>query len=394
MSRISFLLPLLLALASGCSDGADGDESASADELLSLGEFDVGFRQMMLRYTPPGSGETREISMRMWYPAAPDSGAEPAVYAVAGVVSVPTDVALDAPPLAEGSDFPLVIYSHGSGGQALLGYPYGELMASHGWILASANHAGNTALDDLGGTSTPGARNQLNRPSDITAVIDWLESGLTDDDLAGAADTSRVFVIGHSAGAYTAFAAAGATPDYDALVEGCDDESPSESCLVYAEPEVEAAFRAGLGDPRVVAVATQAPGVPRGADLAALEVPTMLMSGLLDRTTPHATQAAPAWEALDNPDDIWVDMPRGAHFTFITICHDLTAALINVIQSDAFDDGCDFDLSPRTDDVVPILAAYTLGFGRIHVLGETEWQAVLAGPTLGDFDEEFEITSR
>lgn len=366
---------------------------ASEAELLNLGPFEVGFRQSSLTYMAPASDEPREISLRIWYPAAPNSGAEPAVYAVAGVVQVPTDIALDAPPSAEGSNFPLVIYSHGSGGQALLAYPYGELMASHGWVLVSANHAGNTALDELGDTTLPGARNQLNRPSDISAVIDWLDSDTVDDVLAGKADTSAVFVVGHSAGAYTAFAAGGATPDYDSLTAGCDDENPSESCEVYADPEVEAAFRAGLSDPRVVAIAPQAPGVPSGGDLAGLEIPTMLMSGLLDQTTPHAVTAAPAWEELDNPDDIWVDMPRGAHFTFITICHDLAPAVINVFQPGTFEDGCDFDQFPRTDEVVPILAAYVLGFGRLHVLGETEWDAVLRGPPIGDLDTEFEITS-
>lgn len=366
----------------------------SEEELLNLGPFEVGFRQPSLSYMPPAADEPREISLRMWYPAASGSGANPAVYAVAGLVEVPTQVALDSPPPAEGSSFPLAIYSHGSGGQALLAYPYGELMASHGWIVVSANHVGNTALDDLGGTSLPGARNLLNRPSDVTAILDWLELGPLDEDLAGKADTSAVLVIGHSAGAYTAFAVGGATPDYDALTEGCDDENPSESCQVYADPEVEAAFRAGLSDPRVVAIAPQAPGVPRGGDLPGLEVPTMLMSGLLDQTTPHAVTAAPAWEALDDPDDLWVDMPRGAHFTFITICHDLPPALINVFQSDAFDDGCDFDQFPRTDEVVPILAGYVLGFARLHVLGEREWEAILRGPPMGDLDAEFEITSR
>ncbi|MEM9730477.1 MAG: hypothetical protein AAF997_17990 [Myxococcota bacterium] len=378
--------------AMGGGSGAGGAPTVSEDELLNLGPFDVGFREMSLSYTPPASDEVRELSLRIWYPAAPDSGAEQAVYEVVGVVAVPTDVALDAPPIADGTGFPLALYSHGSGGQALLGYPYGELMASHGWILASANHAGNTALDDLSGNSAPSARTRLNRPSDVTALIDWLESGLVEDDLSGKADTSSVFVIGHSFGAYTAFTAGGATPDYDTLTENCDDENPSESCQIYADPEVEAAFRAGLSDPRVAAIAPQAPGVPPGGDLAGLDVPTMLMSGLLDRTTPHAVTAVPAWEALDGPDDIWVDMPRGAHFTFITICHDLSDALINVVQPDAFEDGCDFELSPPTDEVVPILAAYVLGFARLHILGESEWENILRGPTIGEFDDEFEIT--
>ena len=40
------------------------------------------------------------------------------------------------------------MHSHGNGGEGLLAYPYGELMASHGWILVAPNHTGNTAFDE------------------------------------------------------------------------------------------------------------------------------------------------------------------------------------------------------------------------------------------------------
>lgn len=389
-------LPVLaLLVVSGCA--TDGNEqSVSADELLNLGEYAVGYREMMFSYTAAASDEVREIPMRVWYPAAPNSGTLLEVYVVPNVVGIPTEIALDAPPVADPGNFPLAIYSHGSGGEALLGYPYGELMASHGWIVASPNHIGNTALDGLEGTSTPSALTALNRPADITGIIDWLESGLGEDDLAGAADTSNVFVIGHSFGGYTAFSVGGVAQDFDTLTEGCDEPDPSDSCMIYAEPEVEAAYRAGFHDPRVVAIAPQAPALlaPVEGILAELEVPTMLMSGLLDKTTPHETQAAPAWEGLDHPDDIWVDMPRGAHFTFVTICHDLAPALLDLFQPDAPEDGCDFEQFTPTDQATPIIAAYLLAFGRRHVLGETGWDEILRGEPIGDIDDQFEITVR
>jgi predicted dienelactone hydrolase len=404
LSWLHTSLPVLaLLVVSGCGTdstdqgpGGSGGTGVSADELLNLGEYEVGFREMMFSYTPPASDEMREIPMLLWYPAASNSGAPPALYALADIVEIPREIALDAPPVAEGGNFPLAIYSHGSGGQALLGYPFGELLASHGWIVASPDHVGNTALDGLGGTSTPFALTALNRPADITGVIDWLESGLGEDELAGAADTSAVFVIGHSFGGYTAFAIGGVDQDFDALTENCDEQEPSESCMIYAEPEVEAAYRAGFRDPRVVAIAPQAPALlsPVEGTLAALDIPTMLMSGLQDKTTPHATQAVPAWEGLDHPEDIWVDMPRGAHQTFITICHDLDPMLLSFFQPNAPEDGCDFEQFTPTPQAIPVLAAYLLAFGRRHVLGETEWDEILRGKPIGDIDDQFEITVR
>jgi len=120
----------------------------------------------------------------------------------------------------------------------------------------------------------------------------------------------------------------------------------------------------------------------------------MLMSGLLDQTTPHEEHAVPAWEGLDHPDDVWVDMPRGAHQTFITICHDLSPAIIAIVQPNAPEDGCDFEQFTPTDQAIPVIAAYLLAFGRRHVLGETEWDEILRGEPIGDIDDQFEITVR
>ena len=116
----------------------------------------------------------------------------------------------------------------------------------------------------------------------------------------------------------------------------------------------------------------------------------MLMSGRLDQTTTYEEQAVPAWMGIDHPDDFWVEMPEGAHFTFITICHDLTEDLLLFFRPDANEDGCGPGFIPTTE-AVPVLAAYVLGFGRRHVLGETEWDAILKGPPLGN-EGDFVVT--
>ncbi len=374
----------LLVFVSGCSS-SDDPPTANVDELFEQGPFPVGFREISLTYPDAASGEDRTLELRVWYPAEEDSGAAPAIYAVAGVVEVPAPFSLDAPPPIGDSGLPLVVYSHGNQGEGLLAYPYGELMASHGWILVSPNHTGNTVLDGLLGTAAPFAASALNRPYDLTAIIDAFEFGLVGDELEGKADTARTLVFGHSFGGYTAFAAGGTDVDFDQLSSGCDPDSTSPNCEVLRDPNVEAAYRAGFGDPRVVAIAPQAPALGSIAEgeLAALEVPTMLMSGRLDQTTTQATSAEPAWAGVDNPEDLWVEMPEGAHFSFVSICYDLDEAVINLVQPDAFEDGCGEGFIPA-EEAVPVLAAYVFAFGRLHVLGESEWQPVLTGPPLND----------
>ena len=375
---------LFLTSTIGCTSSTDSSTGANADELFQQGPYEVGYREIAISYSDAASMESRELVLRVWYPAQSDSGAGPAQYSVAGIVDLPSPFALDAPPVTDDDDLPLTVHSHGSGADGLLAYPYGELMASHGWIFVAPNHTGNTVLDPLLGTADPFALVGLNRPIDISAVIDELESGLVDDELEGKADTSRVFLFGHSFGGYTSFTGGGADVDFDALEADCVGVT-SESCDVLADPNVEAAYRAGFGDPRVVAIAPQAPALIAITDseLAALGIPTMLMSGRLDQTTPQEEHAEPSWAGIDHPGDLWVEMPLGAHFTFVTICYDLEPETLAFLRPDAVDDGCSDDFIPA-EEAVPVLAAYVLAFGRRHVLGETKWDPILTGPPLGN----------
>lgn len=112
-------------------------------------------------------------------------------------------------------------------------------------------------------------------------------------------------------------------------------------------------------------------------ELRDLAVPTLLMSGRRDITTTDAAQATPAWNGLDHPDDIWVEMPDGGHLSFLTICDDLDEGVLGLFQPQFEEDGCGETHTP-VSEAVPALAGYLLGFARQHVLGE-DWSEVLTG---------------
>jgi predicted dienelactone hydrolase len=361
-----------------------GDDGAERDELIAelsnLGPYAVGYKELELTYFPPGASEERLIKVLVWYPAAADSGAPMVTYAVAGIVQLPSDVALDNPPVSDAGPFPVAVYSHGSGGEGLVGYPYGERFASHGWIVFAPGHAGNTAVDSLGGTPDPFVIVAVNRPKDISAILDEADGGFAGDPVATATDLDSVFVFGHSFGGYTTLSVGGATLDYDAAQAACT----GAECQFLEDPEVVEAFEQGFGDPRVDAIAPQAPALIDGLgadDLAALAVPTMLQSGKLDKTTPDATEAEPAWAALDDADDVWINLPFGAHYSFITVCDDLDPELLALFQPDNVEDGCGPEFTP-THEIVPVLNTYLLAYARMHVLGETQWSVLLEGETL------------
>ncbi|MFO7561935.1 MAG: hypothetical protein R6X02_04785 [Enhygromyxa sp.] len=364
----------------------DGDPGPSREELIAelseRGPYEVGYKLLELSYIPPGTLEERTLPIQVWYPAVPDSGAPKASYTVGGIVELPSSSvgALDAPPISADGPFPIAVYSHGSGGEGLLAYPYAERFASHGWITFSPSHVGNTALELLNDTGDPFIQVAVNRPHDISAILDEADGGFAGDEVGAAADLSQVFVFGHSFGGYTSFSIGGATLDYQTLLGAC---LPSD-CAYLEQPEVAEAFAAGFGDPRVDAIAPQAPALITNfgdGDLAGLRVATMLQSGKLDITTPDATEAQPAWDAIAHRNDVWVDLPFGAHYSFITICHDLDPELLALFQPDNVNDGCGPEFTPTTE-TVPVLTTYLLAFARHEVLGEVQWSVLLEGETL------------
>lgn len=389
-------LPLVLALAA-CGDDDGRELDPLAEEVLAPGPYPVGFREASITYDAAATGDDRTLPLALWYPADVGPDDTLARYVVSLIVGIDTDAAYDAPAPAADGPYPVAVYSHGSGGEALLAYPFAERLASHGWVVISANHVGNTATDAfLGDGTAPFPRIVLDRPTDISALLDWLE----EPTQAAFADTSRTLLFGHSFGGYTTFAAAGADVDLEALGArtNCDDPDQAEACAILADEAFQAAIEAGFGDPRIDAIVPQAPALVAFGDgeLAGVDVPMMLQTGRRDQTTTQQTSAIPSWERTDGADDVWIDMPDVGHFSFLSICDDLDrvvpevnalfgadpdARLLELFRPDAPEDGCGPSFTPAAR-VVDALAAYTLAWGRRHVLGETEMDRVIEGPPL------------
>ncbi len=371
-------------------------EPFDPDTLFEAGPHKVGYLETQITYMDP-QGTARTIPISIWYPAASDTDARPFTYRVAGFVRLRSEIALDAPDPDTSGPFPTAIYSHGSGGEALLAYPYAERFASWGWVVASPGHVGNTALDALNMTLDPFTKVAVNRVQDISATLDAIESDTPPEGLetlTGLADTANTFLFGHSFGAFTTLATAGADVTYDRLESTFCSANPLDpNCVYLRDPLVKARIEAGYGDPRIGAIGPQAPALVAGfspGELGAFELPTMLQTGRRDKTTTQQAEAVPAWMGLDGPDDIWVEIPDGGHYTFISVCEDLGPDLIAMFRSDAPEDGCDETFVPPSE-AIPVLRAYLLAFAKLHILGEEALEQVLTGPPL---DPRFEITTR
>lgn len=106
--------------------------------------------------------------------------------------------------------WPLIVFSHGSGGTRV-GYIYfTEFMASHGFIVVAADHIGNSRYTIVNGkvVAAGGPRGQAStadRPKDISFLIDTMtrmNSG-SDSRFAGRIDLDKIAAAGMSFGGST-----------------------------------------------------------------------------------------------------------------------------------------------------------------------------------------------
>lgn len=207
-------------------------------------------------------------------------------------------------PVPAGSGHPLVIVSHGTGGNRFAYASLGRVLAAHGYVVIHPTHTGS---DDAAMKSASGRRidriRSVNadpriwrsRAADISLSIDAAASHPL---LRGRADTTRIAVIGHSYGAHTAMTIGGmyVTPP----------GGPAES----------------LRDPRVSAILALSPpsvgrmGIAEGA-WNALAVPLLVMTGTLD-AEPDVGDYSRRRMAFDQSrgDALYVQISGADHLTF------------------------------------------------------------------------------
>ncbi len=107
--------------------------SALAQSVLPSGANPVGM--MQLEFVDPAEGG-RPLDIMMIYPAARDSAAPPFKI----FLSTGLHLQKDAPLVADGLKRPLVVFSHGAGGNGSVYAWFGEYLASHGYIVAMVYH--------------------------------------------------------------------------------------------------------------------------------------------------------------------------------------------------------------------------------------------------------------
>jgi predicted dienelactone hydrolase len=268
------------------------------------------------RFDLVAAHRARPVDASLWYPAAGPSYRVPVGD---GPIFEPVS-AFMAPALAEGQH-PLVLLSHGSGGNAdALGWLSAGLVA-RGAIVLAVNHPGSTSGDSS-------ARRSLDlaaRAHDLSAALD---AALADPAFAPFIDQSRISVVGFSLGGSTALALAGVRFDGQVQAARCTAGPEAADCGFFrrggADFAADPGFSADARDPRISGAVAIDPGFGGAAtaqSLQAISVPIHLVNlGGADRLP--AVDVGPKGNGLAArlPGASYTEIAPAVHFTFLATC--------------------------------------------------------------------------
>ena len=270
----------------------------------------------------------------------------------------------------EGGPFPVIVISHGAGGNWDTHYAQARHLASHGYAVLCVEHTGSNTQNMMRDAQIwanliamiRDSDEVLGRPPDISFALDRAEDwNASSAKLRGRLDMEHVGVMGHSFGAFTTMVICGMRP-----------------ALNWLKPRVEPGTGIGpdLSDRRVdcgVALSPQGPDEPFfiSESFDYLKVPLLGISGTNDQQQgglPPETRlkAFTLWPAGQNKF-IWISNARHLDFT------------------DSTGSGQFAVPSPTREDVQTVVRAATLLFFNAHLKNEVSAQKLITTGGLKKF---------
>ena len=269
----------------------------------------VGFQYLQI---PDASGTPVEVGV--WYPAPADAPLVPS-----RVGTYVLKLALDAP--VRGAHLPLVVMSHGNGGEFSGHWDTAVALAQAGFVVAALTHPGDNWRDQSRAVHLP------DRPLQLKHLLDYM----TDSWPGRAAlDPARIGAFGFSAGGFTVLALAGGEPDLGTVTPHCAAHPDYYDCTLVrrfpgAAESLAKARPAWTHDTRIRAVVSAAPavGFAFGKEgLKGVTVPVQLWRAEKDHILPHPLYAQAVRDDLPTAPD-YHEVAGADHFDFLVPCNDI-----------------------------------------------------------------------
>lgn len=301
-----------------------------------------------------------DVDFNIWYPASP--GGKSVTVGGNGVF-YGTPAGRDAP--HQSGRFPMVIISHGAGGNAgQFGWIASEL-AQAGFVVVLPNHPGTTT----GNASAEAAVRVWERPADVSAVLDEITANAQDYPYM---DTDRISILGFSAGGYTAMATAGARVDPGLLQGFCDDTDHGMSdCAFLAHFGVDlhamdlSPASQDLRDPRISAAVIIDPGIIEtitADSLGQIDIPMLILNLGDEDKIPAGVYARGAADLIT--DATYSVVGDATHFSFLAQCKPRGAQIL--INEDELDPLCDDAGGRPRSDIHDDLSGRIVAFLQDH----------------------------
>jgi len=276
------------------------------------------------------------IPAAIWYPADDDASEAPFVIGPPGLPFLRRGwVARDAPLASTARALPLVVLSHGTGGERSDLSWLAERLVQDGYLVAAVTHHGNSIQS--GDLTAQGFFLFWERAREMTVLLDRV---LQDDVFGPRIDHTRIGAAGFSLGGNTMTLLAGGRLDIEAYYAYCQGpeaeaancEPPPESpfalvdleALIENNARVRASIESASDDwreERIRAVYTIAPAVLAAMGRSGakqIEIPLRIAVGDQDTMAPLATNAQPIAEAAPQAE-LWV-LSGVDHYTFLGPC--------------------------------------------------------------------------
>ena len=303
----------------------------------------------------------------------------------------PVDLYL--PQQSQRQPLPMIVISHGLGEDRSSYAYFAQHLASHGFGVAVPEHPGSSARQVMAVLEERTDRVSsplefLDRPLDVTYLLDWLEQrSLTDPKLQGRLQLDQVGIMGHSYGAYTAFALAGANFNWPKLQQDCGPSLAKTlnvslllQCQVLKLPK--RTYR--LKDDRITAVLAVNPlissvfGQPK---LRQVQPAVMMVASGADTITPALLEQIQPFTELTGQRNYLVLMQKGTHFSTIG-----GSGSGQGVTPEQF-------VGPFPEVAQDYLKSLGLAFFRAHVINQSQAQSLLTPASVRAFSRSvFPIT--
>lgn len=221
---------------------------------------------------------------------------------------------------------PLIVISHGNGGDFRSHEATARALAQAGFAVAALTHTGDNWRDQSQAT------NMAQRPRQLRVLIDYMT---TRWEGRGGIDPNRIGAFGFSSGGFTVLTAAGGEPDLGRVLDHCRAHPEFYDCGLMATrgaPPSET-DQAWVHDTRIKSVVAAAPALGftfTRQGLLGVSQPVQLWRAEGDHILPSPFYVEPVRDALPRPPE-YRSVPSADHFDFLPPCSARLAAVAPMI---------------------------------------------------------------